>query len=752
MGTFNFTTNSVPSSTGGAGISPSSVIDSAVGGVSNFGSSLLNSFEGAIDSALSAASNELKNLTDLGDIASSIKKSLSITPVPSPPPYANILGNYASYNYIFTLSCISDDSLNNPGETYKKGNLGQLILKSGSTDSKNRVSIEGFGSFEFYIEDIEIDSVIGFQNTSGNTNACSLAFKIIEPYSTGMFFHAIQAASNQMGHSNYTDAPFLLTLQFIGHINADNLGISGDSISPIEKTTRHFPIKLCDISMKTTAAGSEYSMTAVPYNQTAMTDSYIEVKTDTTISGQTVHELLQTGPKSLQRVINDRLQKVAQEQKLKVRDQVVIYFPNDAATGGSSSKSGINSATVNPSASSPNIQKTLKLSESNINKTLVQNVSDISPLGKASMNFSAYSGTSTPFAKDDLVYNEKTHVYTRGNINIMPNQCEMKFTQNSNVVNIINQVMVMSDYGRQALTAKQVSDGKGMIPWWKIESMVYNIPTEINQQITGTKPKLIVYRVIPYMVDVSTFLPPDKVNPHIEERKKQAVKEYNYIYTAKNVDVIDFNLEFKSSFFQSMLSNTGQNSGDVATQNKNAPIANEPNQANKDDSLVKRLFGDVDKLGNKVHDAITKIRFDKTKSSNSDKGGAGLNNPDTLMAKQAHDIIISSDKDMIAPEITIMGDPFYIADSGIGNYTAKSTNYENINADHSMNYQNGQVDIIVNFRTPLDLNMQTGTANFGDTKLISQFSGLYMVQQVHSKFSKGKFTQTLEMIRRNGQS
>jgi hypothetical protein len=99
----------------------------------------------------------------------------------------------------------------------------------------------------------------------------------------------------------------------------------------------------------------------------------------------------------------------------------------------------------------------------------------------------------------------------------------------------------------------------------------------------------------------------------------------------------------------------------------------------------------------------------------------------------------------------ILGDPYFIADSGWGNYTAKPTNYENINSDPSMDYQSGEVDILVNFRTPLDINVATGKADFGNTTLISQFSGLYKVYEVSSNFSKGKFTQDLTLMRRPGQ-
>jgi hypothetical protein len=47
--------------------------------------------------------------------------------------------------------------------------------------------------------------------------------------------------------------------------------------------------------------------------------------------------------------------------------------------------------------------------------------------------------------------------------------------------------------------------------------------------------------------------------------------------------------------------------------------------------------------------------------------------------------------DMINLNLTILGDPYYLATSGTGNYTATATNFQNLTSDGEMNYQNGEV-------------------------------------------------------------
>jgi hypothetical protein len=106
---------------------------------------------------------------------------------------------------------------------------------------------------------------------------------------------------------------------------------------------------------------------------------------------------------------------------------------------------------------------------------------------------------------------------------------------------------------------------------------------------------------------------------------------------------------------------------------------------------------------------------------------------------------------MMLLNLEIIGDPYYLAQSGTGNYTAQPTEFYNLNDDGSVSYQNGEVDIIVNFRTPVDINQTTGLYNFGgksENAPVMGFSGLYKVNTVTHKFSKGEFSQTLVGQRR----
>ena len=66
-----------------------------------------------------------------------------------------------------------------------------------------------------------------------------------------------------------------------------------------------------------------------------------------------------------------------------------------------------------------------------------------------------------------------------------------------------------------------------------------------------------------------------------------------------------------------------------------------------------------------------------------------------------------------------------------------------------MNYQSGETDFVVIIRTPIDLDPKTGLYKFAKT--VDELSGLFMIQEVESKFNHNKFTQTIKGIRRRVQ-
>ena len=714
-------------------------------GLTNVGSNLLSSVAGQSSNVFTALQQSLSSIINLGNISNAIKAMTTTVNVPVTLPMTNVLHSYASYNYIFTLSVLDPASINFPDETYKKGNVGQIILKTGAGDPENRVKT-AYGKFDFFLDNLVIGGAVGFDKTTGNTNALKIAFKVTEPYSMGLFFQSLQIAARNAGYKNYIDVPLLLTIEFKGHLNSVDQGVPANALS-IERTTKHFPLKLLKVDMKVSGKGAEYDISAYPWNEKGFSSSYLDLKSDISISGKTVHEMLQTGKESLQVALNKRLQSQKDKGIVKVPDQILIMFPADLKTGDPSAAANTSdTATVNPNQTSSksfdlNSRLGIKIKEDG-NGTLVQEVEAINSLGKASMGFDLYRPGDPPFAKENATYDEKTGIYVRGNISIDPKEGNFKFSQGTDIINAINQVLLMSDYGRQALKSTQISDS-GKITWWRIETQLFNIPSDANFAKTGVTPKLIVYRVVPYGIDSSRFLPTNAANPKAEKAKTQAVKEYNYIYTGKNLDIINFDIQFKAGFYNALSADAGKNN--EGTQRAKETGTAVPVSESKSSAPAP---GNSNVLPGSLP---VETRSDQT-NLNSGTGTVGGDTPETMAAKEFQNMVVNNGADMIVTTLTILGDPYYLGDSGIGNYTAAASQYENLNSDYSIDYQTGEVDIIVKFRTPIDIDMSKNAYTFGPTELISEFSGLYQVQQVESNFSRGKFTQVLTLNRRLGQT
>lgn len=699
-------------------------------------------------SPVSAISGAISSVTDgIGKIFSSPtgKSGKSDTKL----PIANPLHKYASYSYIISLSCLDANGYNHPDKSYIAGKLPPLICKSASMQPNDRITLDG-GKFDFFIDDLVIDGYASFSNDHGNTTNTTLEFTVIEPYSMGMFMQAVQVAAYNQKYKNWNEAPYLLSIEFRG--NTEN----GQMVK-VPNTTKFITFHFNTCNMKVTEAGSVYTIQGYTTAGKALNDEYKKLKTDTTVSGSTVQEMLQSGPKSLQQVVNARLKQLKDKKIVKVPDEILIMFPTNISSSGAGSsvtKPGNtetkDGATKNPtSANNDEIFKTLgvkrvdvKISSNSTVSSIVQNDGTCNALGKATMNYNKDRSGDAPFALDNDVWNPKTKSHNRSKVAAKPGSVDFKFAQDSDIINAINQVMIKSNIPNDVLKFEKLTP-EGMYQWWRIDTQAYHIVTDENLKITGQVPKLIVYRVIPYYVHASKTMAPNAPAPGIEELTKQAVKEYNYIYTGKNVDLIRFEFTMHNAFYTSMATDNYIYNGDVVSSQQASGVADKPSSQNGTSS-VSPPSGDDDSID------ASSTKYDNTKTSNDNIGGTSGDIAATRAAKIFHDAVINS-MDMMNITCDIIGDPYYISNSGTGNFTDKEDKM-NITKDGSMHYQNGEVHIVINFRTPTDINSSTGMYNLKNNKLCQRFSGLYRLTNIRSEFKGGLFKQTLTANRLRGQN
>jgi hypothetical protein len=687
-------------------------------------------------------------------------------------PLRNILSNYAVVNYFWTMSVLTPFQINFPDETYKKGDIGDIIFQSAGGNPENRVGLKAYaspnlgdidrnppdynpeGKFDFFIDNVRIKSVIGMDAQTKNTNATTMSFNILEPNSFGMFFQSLQMAAANNGYENWVVMPVLLTLQFKGHYSADTQNID------YAVTKRHFPIRITNINLRVTERGSLYECEAVAWNDQAYSDTVSSIPVDITCEGSTVQQMIQDGPMSVQSILNDALVEQAIKNKISIPDRIVFLFPTDTSTGkgdttdDSSSPKG---ATANPNVKkNDKLFKQLGLELSSDGYNLVQKA-NVNPVGKASIGFTDRRKAQGIFGKEGVSYDEKTKVLKRGRIELTSNKGLATFKQGTLIPTILNEVLSSSSYGISALDPANISK-EGKIQWYKISSQVYVLDTDENVGKLGRNPYLTVFRIIPFEVQHSQFISPETKPSGVGELKKTSLKEYNYYYSGKNTEILDFQIKFNTTFYTSMSSDAGKNNQDAVQRDKNATVATptSPVVVNGKVTQFRRkadgtLYDAKDeynqgKHGNvNINDSATKvlINTDRTKIKKTG-GGIFPDDPATLITKQFMESI-SKGADMITVNMKILGDPFFLGDSGIGNFTEKGTSNKNINKSGAINNERSEVYITINFRNPIDIN--GNLYDFPNEKIVPQISGLYKVNMLESMFDRGMFSQDLELTR-----
>jgi len=695
----------------------------------------------------------------------------------------NDLKDFASYTSIFTLGVLTNFEINFPDLTYRRRDPWITILRSGGGlgNSKATTIYESQGRLEYFIDNVNIDSLVGLNQATKQTNATNIEFKVTEPYSMGLFLQTIQVAAAKAGHKNYLEAPFVLSVEFKGWDDYGN-NISKPGLRRI------FPLKLASVDFQVTEGGSEYNVIAIPWHEKAMADQVQSIKADVNLTGTTVSELLQTGGASLAENLNTREQERAEEGQVPKPDEYVVLFPkerssldeallgNPADSAGATEEegeerelseeekvrifesiTGLENATL-PADFDAELSKILGVivNRSNIGETIreyAENPENMNEIGTAKLVDSFLDGGRKPFGRPAFVEETRltggpppqqtrvgTGIFTRGNITISDNGRTLTFKNGTKFQDIIEEIILLSEYGRKIVDAEP--DANGMIPWFKIESDVYNITDHETMDQTGKFPHMYVYRVVPYKAHVSRTSPTSQASPGINMLKRQAIKKYDYIYTGQNDDILDFNIEFNAAFFQSITPFGGR---DTAGNNQQSEESPGPPPGHPEFNM---RAGDT--TGG-VNGNATTVETPRPESGQT--GGGLLSNSKTAIARNFNDALVNSPVDLVSVDLTIWGDPYYITDSGMGNYNAAETPFINITADGTMDYQSSEVDIELNFRTPIDYQVNGSYMTFpgSGSRPVGQFSGLYQVISCLNQFSGGTFTQQLKLIRRRNQ-
>lgn len=598
----------------------------------------------------------------------------------------NILEQFASYNCLFTFSCASPAQLNS--QSYRSGPLPNVIVSSGGRDGAARTKT-AYGAPEYYIDNVSIANFVVPTNGTGSGPWSKLEFELFEPYSMGLFLQSCQAAAVNSGYKSYLDnAAYVLRLEFQGWTGPG----SSMTVGPF-----NWLVRLMNANFTVNEAGSTYKVECFPYNHVALSGQMNKVFNDVKLVGKNSNEVLIDHPEfSLVSFLNKRELQLVADNKKTYADKYNIEFVGD-----------------NPYGRGPG------------------NDLEFTP--------ESQGGTEKPKRAGDI-YDEASGKIIRGKMSINPKEKSLQFSQDTSITNIIDQVVLSTKEARDRVTKEDLIDDQGRVTWWKTNVDVLLLEDKLDPKLKDYA-KDITYRVQPYKIHHSAYLSPEATSKGIAACKKAAQKEYNYIYTGLNTDVIKFTIDIKNMLFTAIDPNKVEDSGGVKNNSVNQSKAGPTMGSKQAEGVAAPSVG-----GN-----AAPAKFDMVTGNLPFKGGSGRTSTEQKIANEFYMAYLNSVGNQINLDLEILGDPYFLPEVGYSNFHSDSD--DQVTENGTMNHESTDIWVVVNFRTPADPDAGAAAANFPggyyfpEGQSPSPFSGLFKVTKAEARFKGNLFTQVISGFR-----
>ncbi len=636
----------------------------------------------------------------------------------------NVLHNFKSYNCIFTLAALSrkDVGVRRPPTTIREDYLiissagkSKVGFTPGGSGTANAASslIEVFntispGRFNFYFEDIQINSLIGFDGRTALSKATQIDFVVIEPYGINGFFEALQVAAVAAGYTDFRAATFLLGIEIIGY--ADDI-IATPLIAPYNLGTlgnRFFPIIITEIELEAGPTGTRYMVKALPTNEMMM-GIRNEMPANINITGQTVGQILENMMEQINKALAAQFQssKIDEDFGRGNHDSYKIEFPKNAAD--------------------PSGAKNDLLMNSNVASVFAENV-----------NYQ-FSNPAKEAAKQN-----------QGRVRLGPGDfAAVQFRSGASITDCIAAIVRDCELMQQRVTAavNQGLDANEMIEYFFV-----HIETKYKDTYNNDLNRYnfdITYQILPYKVHVNRI--PDAVSkqPRIVNTSFYndiVFRKYKYLYTGENRDIVNFSLKLNALYFQQLPLRLGTN--DPQAPGVNARVEVTP----KDPSTLNSKNTHLSEPQNAQLSGFDRIELYVNYAMKNSPQAVGEptrpvdTNPYLNMAKNFY-FSIQNSIDLIEVELEIVGDPFFLIQGGVGGIRSETENANTgITLTGEANHMAGEVYISIEFFTPSDIDEKTGLLG-GTANLPVAYSGIYRVVEANSRFYEGQFKQRLRCLR-----
>jgi hypothetical protein len=626
----------------------------------------------------------------------------------------NILNNYTSYNYKFTLASLPKKALYDSTFDYKNDKNIFVIAKSGgkTADASTPTAspeyddlVQGFnknspGRFDFFINNVRINTVCGGSLSTNMSIATQIEFDLFEPYSMTGFIEALHVAAVSADHDSYLNCPFLLKLEFIGYRD-DNNKIENIPFS------RYFVFRFTQVEIDINETGTRYRCAGVPTNELGFSNNSGKLLDNVLCTGNTVKDLLGSLAIRINQQKQDEMELITKDSNVK-SDHYEIIIRNDDNNLIS------DASTVNFLTQQQHFDF---VSEEDKLKFITESPSKL---------HLTYLGVNE---KGQKIYDPT------------PRSIAAQFGKGCDITEIIASIIRDSSYVRRILH-NPTPDKLGYIDYFIVLVEVED-REDYNEYLR--KPfRNYRYIVQPYKIHYSRIQPLSSVAIDTTVAAAYAQRSYNYLYTGQNVDIEKFRLKFNTLYYQAVPSNLGNK------PNVTVPMDSVEGQTTPDVKLPKVTKKEVQK---DIHGKAS-ISTLADRSTTNIGAVEGQIDPFYDLAKSMHQGILEN-VDLATGELEIIGDPCYLLTDSIGNQRLTFDQTTGMISNGEVPYTYQDTNIVIRFNTPTDINEKTGfvyyeTLGKTNTKVAS-YSGVFRVIQVNSTFNDGVFKQILQLVRIPGQ-
>ena len=602
----------------------------------------------------------------------------------------NPLNQYPNYTYNLSLAYLDLTKYNNivlNGEDFIAADGEVLIASAGRHNDTDMVRNPRFQR-DMYFENFKMTTIIGYNSRTRGSNAIDISFTIIEPYSITLMDKILKVARDADIRA-WDQMPFVVKIDFMANQEFPD----GPLPTPIPELSKRLAIKIIDIKIKLTHRGTEYTVTAIPMSHVAMLQTIGTTPINLEVGARNLKDFFDSNGSSGNVGTPEREQVARDNEDLGV--SVNETADKDRQVSQTTSYPAALTAwqrrLVDKQHQGQADEYKFVLDPELANATLI-------PKGAGGVPF-----RSIPNPTDG----DK------------PNFDKMitRINAGASIIDVINMAVYGSSFYQDQIKPSNTVDTSPMQAH-KILTKIEYVPGEYDEI------RKCYRRIITYYIKKVDFY--NQKSVHIKRSTPKSVsKEYQYMYTGRNQEILDLQIDFNTMFYVAITALELKD--EKSTAHRPNPEARGDEAA--DDQLAAGNSNKIDPL------KVLPVPI----QSETATAQRALNRKSTEAQDLQSSMMSSSRGDMLNIKMKIAGDPDLIKQDEVY-YPPDTFRGTSIVMDA------GEIFANLYFRTPEDIDQDTGLYEFADNNS-NVFNGKYKILSVDNSFERGAFTQTIDMIR-----